>query len=506
LKAANDLLELDRHEECALALFFLSDGEPSDARQHGWTPHHAKSEICAAITDLATTYGEHLTMSFVGFGNSYADFSTLQAMVGACNDAPGGAKAEFQYCNKMAHSVGTSLTSLATSLTMTRTSLMGRGSSLGLKRTVDLEKETGGIGKWRFFRIMNHWVYSPKGGRLVNLPTEPPGALRDDHLDSLEKNTTPPPFLAMNTSSCGYGAERIAFRCFLAGRMDTSSFTLGAMVAKETNLVNKMSENVDFHKAFCETQSLASFLAEEFNKRIRAAPSYNPSTTPIITFLPCSILVLEDYSVSEGIRGVLVEKMLDTKVFGWCKWNDNGGGVDGRAYHAPLDIDYEYKSLGKPSTGMNALVGVIEEGSEDEDSEDESEDEEIPMKSGIPDSGDHRFHSSVAPETYLQAFSHFTHAFTNKKVLVCDLQGVFNTSTVPPRFELTDPAIHYRSNNGRRMVYGRTDKGVSGMRLFFDTHKCTDVCKLVNLSKKNKDWRQAWSNEYEGKSSQSGKA
>ena len=51
--------------------------------------------------------------------------------------------------------------------------------------------------------------------------------------------------------------------------------------------------------------------------------------------------------------------------------------------------------------------------------------------------------------------------------MVCDLQGIFNTDMIPPRIEMTDPAIHYASTRGRRMVFGRTDKGKSEMNAFF---------------------------------------
>ena len=79
--------------------------------------------------------------------------------------------------------------------------------------------------------------------------------------------------------------------------------------------------------------------------------------------------------------------------------------------------------------------------------------------------------------------------------MVCDLQGVFNTDMVPPTIELTDPAIHYASSRGRRSVFGRTDKGRSGMKAFFSTHKCTYVCKSLHLSARNKQWNRDWRNE-----------
>ena len=82
----------------------------------------------------------------------------------------------------------------------------------------------------------------------------------------------------------------------------------------------------------------------------------------------------------------------------------------------------------------------------------------------------------------MQAFSHFSYNYSNKKLMVCDLQGTLDEGAVPQRFELTDPAIHYASQT-RRNVYGRTDKGALGFRMFFDTHKCNGICRRLGLGK-----------------------
>lgn len=44
-----------------------------------------------------------------------------------------------------------------------------------------------------------------------------------------------------------------------------------------------------------------------------------------------------------------------------------------------------------------------------------------------------------------------------------------------------DPVIHYQSQVGRKQVYGRTDLGRKGMRKFFRTHDCNNVCRLLGL-------------------------
>ncbi|CAN0272601.1 unnamed protein product, partial [Hapterophycus canaliculatus] len=44
-----------------------------------------------------------------------------------------------------------------------------------------------------------------------------------------------------------------------------------------------------------------------------------------------------------------------------------------------------------------------------------------------------------------------------------------------------DPVVHFQSKSGRRQVFGRTDLGRKGMREFFRTHVCNDVCRLLDL-------------------------
>ena len=198
---------------------------------------------------------------------------------------------------------------------------------------------------------------------------------------------------------------------------------------------------------------------------LKGITSYSQTETPCIRFISCSVLRLIDVQASDGYRYVLVEKMLRTERFNWTKWNDNNGMVDGERNHMPIDVDFELKQLQLQQA--NDLGAIVEE---DEDSEDDGSISDI--ESAEDDTDNHHTATSdlvdrINPSDYLQAFTHFTYRFTNKRVMVCDLQGVFNTDTVPPTIELTDPAIHYASTKGRRMVYGRTDKGKTGMNTFF---------------------------------------
>ena len=499
LDQAEKLLELDNHDDCALSLFFISDGEPTDAGHQGLTPIAALRKMKERTAAIATRFCDQINMSLVGFGNSLLDFSSLKSMAEAANEATGMPVAEFVYCDKVANSIGAAVSSLAASTTLTRTALMngGRLTKKNTRTDVVSENESfGGISnEWKFFKIVNHYVYDPSTNDWIHYTGLPPGALREENVQEAKRmlsHNQLPPFLALNKAYCGSGVERVAFRCHLSNQEMPAYFRLGAMVAKETLRVDRIEELVTFHKTFCETQSLAAHLADEFNKRLRAIPNYSTLSTPRVTFLKCSVLILHDPSWPRGKRGVLVEKQLDTSRFEWRKWNNNAGGVEGKASHRPMDVDLELARLDEALNVPAADIFAIQEGSDEESDDDFSDDEyadHFAVCHEIEDDDD----DELSPSDYLQAFSHFTYLFTNKKVLVCDLQGIYNTDMVPPVFELSDPAIHYRSRTkGKEMVFGRTDKGEKGVQLFFNSHHCTRICKFMHLSKKNKNWNKTW--------------
>lgn len=76
-----------------------------------------------------------------------------------------------------------------------------------------------------------------------------------------------------------------------------------------------------------------------------------------------------------------------------------------------------------------------------------------------------------------QAFSHFTYSLSEGRQLFCDCQGVWNSTD---GFCLTDPAKHIRVDS-RRHQRARTDKGEVGMRAFFESHICSDLCRDLGL-------------------------
>jgi len=55
------------------------------------------------------------------------------------------------------------------------------------------------------------------------------------------------------------------------------------------------------------------------------------------------------------------------------------------------------------------------------------------------------------------------------------MQGVWNHLD---GFTLTDPVINHSSSSKK---YGKTDKGRTGIKEFFSTHKCNPICRQLGL-------------------------
>eukprot|EP00804_Cyclotella_cryptica_P004564 CCRYP_006898-RB/>CCRYP_006898-RB protein AED:0.05 eAED:0.05 QI:2166/0.8/0.66/1/0.6/0.16/6/373/438 len=409
------------------------------------------------VSTMASEFGDSLTISTVGLGNRNDEFRPLKEIAEAATAA--GAKGSFERCERTAHSITSAISSLVTSTTETRLALQD-GRHRGYTQRSDLVSEKEAIVKtqWKFYRIIEHFVYDPRMKRLWISPLLP---LAVTHSSEAAKRRHNPPFLAINSNYLGKGAERVAFRCRLADSQSRSHFVFDDMVAKETKDVERFEEKRDFHEGFAQSQDFANYLAMQFNNHLKCIPSYSALETPQLRFVGCSVLMLEDPNFRNDVRYVLVEKMLDADRFRWTKWNDNNGMVDGKKKHMPIDVDFELRQLQKEEA---TNLGAIEEG--DECSDDDSI-SDVETSSSGDEVGGYQTSTEINPSEYLQAFTHFTYRFTNKRVMVCDLQG-------------------------RRMVYGRTDKGQTGMNAFFKTHKCTKICKYLELSAKNKKWQRDW--------------
>ena len=145
LAAAEKLFHKNKCGSCALQLLFLSDGRPSDivagspARddQTAWRTISdtqratIEREHIALITDrvgaLASRFGRRLTFGTIGVGKAKGDFEVLRQMTTAA--AEYGAIASFKMPSLTSCSLGEAMTSLASSLTDTRTEMTVLGGS-----------------------------------------------------------------------------------------------------------------------------------------------------------------------------------------------------------------------------------------------------------------------------------------------------------------------------------------------------------------------------------------
>jgi hypothetical protein len=205
---------------------------------------------------------------------------------------------------------------------------------------------------------------------------------------------------------------------------------------------------------------------------------------PRIEFLePLVVEVVQE----DGTLNILIETQLEGK---YEKFNNNMGYVKGRVENDTLCslnrlIDkFNQYGFGR-ADGIGAEIGAIEEGSEEEE---ESEDEGIVFDTKVsgPDQGEYR---DVHPKHFPQAFSHFTYEKSKRKLIVVDLQGVFKENEDgSTKYVLTDPVIHKWKQGKHKLskrletwTFGRTDRHEKGMKAFFETHECSEVCRLLGL-------------------------
>ena len=467
LDVAHSLLTRNSSTSCALALLFLSDGKPSDmALERGSTSEDVGGRIVQKVESLAKQFGRRLSFTALGIGDM-ENFSTLESMVDGAKDY--GANAHFANPAKTSAAIGGIFTALSSTLTATQTEMtdMDTLQQHKVKSVIQESRKKASI-SLTFVDREDFYLYNPK--RVIRL-------VYKEWMENGKRNYTfePSPLqhplakcVALSKGPFGEGGERYAYR-FYELAADMRTIVGPALVAKESRLVldadiGDNSARSKFVKKFCSTQQLARRLANEFNATLSATRRAHRST-PKIAMLDCSVYKIDDHKL--GNLSVLVEEKIDDKR--WHKWNMNNGYVEGMRESPVLTNEHIARAI------EDADLGMIEEGSEEDDSENEPEEGAFTMP-GKRESPPVCFTASEVA----QAFSHYTFYATGKKRLVCDLQGVFDETANVLR--LSDPVIHYRSYSGRRQVHGITDRGESGIGKFLATHRehCGYLCRLVN--------------------------
>jgi hypothetical protein len=315
---------------------------------------------------------------------------------------------------------------------------------------------------------------------------------KDRRLGKIVKWAIPSFSLAVKKLVFGEGAERIVYKVrFLDWKRD---FIGPKMVAKESRFVEahgNYDDRMNYHRDFLRTQAIASELADTFNGALDSVKGHFDQQDysvldrfPRIRFLKPLVVEALTGDKSGTEWNILVEEQLEGR---YTKFNSNTGYV----HHTAQELNHGFAGSNQDSDSEESSheggLEVIEEGSEEEE---DSDDEVFDNKHKAPNRNALKF--DVRPEHIPQTFSHFTYERSKKQLMVVDLQGVLQTKPDGNlEYVLTDPAIHKRrrkkrTNKLQNWTFGRTDRGESGMRQFFETHQCNDACRILGLTEQ---WR-----------------
>lgn len=220
LALAESLLKRQSHGGCALALLFLSDGKPSDQTEAYYSMGQCREKIIARqVTALSEMFGEQLSVSTLGFANRDQDFSVLEKMAKAAQDA--GANGEFHRPELSSDGLGTAIARTASLLTATRTRLTTLALHGGQPRMLRRVEREAISGWWDFPPSRDDAEQTTGGGdsgwRLQTVNVE---RFRLSRFRKY-KNTSPwirqffnsdqADCIAIRRKSLGEGAERMVF-------------------------------------------------------------------------------------------------------------------------------------------------------------------------------------------------------------------------------------------------------------------------------------------------------
>lgn len=485
-RAAFEVLSRYAHAQCALSLFFFSDGKPSDFSTSLYGGRFFLDDLRRLVLKECAAYGNRLTFTAFGYGLEAGDFEIMRQIIEF---------AKLQDCHATFHQSFHDDTELATAISKTRTSLthtrtllsrLNLGECTGPRERTDAIKGDLRVEDRFLFNNVNWRIFNGQEGSMEVTRVELVWKNEKGRYVTQWKSV---PFqhpdavgIAVSKAYFGEGAERIVF--FMA-EIDANAQPAGqSLVAKESLYKHRQQELKylrNWHRTFVKTQMQAAKLARRFDEKLdRLGVS---SQIPRVTFLPCCVYECRNKESGEEYA-FLCENCLDPT--NYMKWNDNAGGVDGIRRENLRAAEFAPAVFADPSKGLlGKKVEAFEEGDEEEE-EDEEEDgeEDIQRKDLRPIASElvRQLEGKVLEVDVPQAFSHFTHRHTKRTMLVCDLQGELKVEEGVPVFKLTDPCIH---SNKPGKGYGKTDKGLKGMHDFFKTHHCNAVCRLLDIDNGN---------------------
>jgi hypothetical protein len=376
-------------------------------------------ELKTRLFGLGECFGRQLTFGCIAFCNGSVSNDCLKMM--ADSVSKGGSKGIFFHSQLDSASLIQSLTHLSTSLQQSKLRMTFLDPAVA-RQAQKVKWESNNFDGDVTSLYDEGWKHYLKDTVLWEYV---PGS-NPDFYDWCPRNRLKSNAIgfAKRTGIFGQGAERIVYELREIGLVNKQLMLVGDRLVAKDNRFKEESvsakTNMKFHTSFAKTQLKASELADEFNKA-----TTNLENKARITFLKCYCY---GYAEDEFDDGFLVERLIDKDKY--RKWNDNKGTV-------------HYDCLRMLSLNSHNF--------------DETE--------------------------FMQAFSHWSYRFSNRKFLICDLQGVLNESNPNELvFELTDPVIHhYDIKRPGKNYYGRTDHGKKGFFNFFKTHTCGRTCKMIGL-------------------------
>jgi len=306
----------------SFALIFLSDGKPSDRHVDDTALRYD------ILSQLALRLRTKLSFCAVGLGASSSDFSTLADMISYVKSF--GAEGTFEYAQLSTAKLSQAFSSMASSMTATRTEMLSvHDKDTKKKKNILLRDKhipqeerrfkhfSQQVSRWRYDHSkFEQRLYPWRKGKFKN---------RDRDANSFDIEDKP----------FGEGSERLAYMFF---ETDSNGKRLGKpMVAKESNRIDSEERKVTFHGDFCRVQHKASELAAVFNKTVKKAQNLRPiekwMRVPEISFLECHVY---EYIAADGMTcGLLVEQYLKGK---FTKYNGNNGFVSKRRSGPTIDL------------------------------------------------------------------------------------------------------------------------------------------------------------------------
>lgn len=252
---------------CGLALFFFTDGKPSDYSTSPWSDF--PSNLLNLVASECSLYKSILTLTGFCYGSNAEEFDLVERIVQIARGY--GAQAEVSISFKDPLSLETALTKTATSLTATRTQLTRlnsqssepRGKSEYTRTSYTLERR---IDARDFHIYVNSATSTVVRSELAWLSESLHGEREKFRTDWVSKGFLHPNAagIAVGKKYFGEGAERIVFAMTeIDAEMRPIGLPLVAKLSLHKHKESSLAYLRKWHRVFAKTQMRANKYASD---------------------------------------------------------------------------------------------------------------------------------------------------------------------------------------------------------------------------------------------------